>query len=116
MKSMRPPSAAIFFMTYFYRAGGGGPWPPWPPPGSATVSSFVSNILRQLSDCVTLQMLQLLQFSLQAEDLDKLLENIVSSHEKELKLWFEFNNLPREFKQKWIKRCKGNTSIDLKFW
>ena len=36
MKSMRPPSAAIFFMTYFYRAGG-GPWPPWPPPGSATV-------------------------------------------------------------------------------
>ena len=30
MKSMRPPSAAIFFMTYFYRAG--GPWPPRPPP------------------------------------------------------------------------------------
>ena len=80
------------------------------------VSSFVSNILRQLSDCITLQMLQLLQFSLQAEDLDKLLENIVSSHERELKLWFEFNNLPQEFKQKWIKRCKGNASIDLKFW
>ena len=29
MKSMRPPSAAIFFMTYFHRAG--GPWPPRPP-------------------------------------------------------------------------------------
>ena len=24
MKSMQPPLAAIFFMTYFYRAGGGG--------------------------------------------------------------------------------------------
>ena len=34
MKSMRPPLAAIFFMTYFHRAG--GPWPPRPPPGSAT--------------------------------------------------------------------------------
>ena len=30
MKSMRPPLAAIFFMTYFYRARG-GPWPPRPP-------------------------------------------------------------------------------------
>ena len=31
MKSMQPPSAAIFFMTYFHRAGGGhGPLgPPW---------------------------------------------------------------------------------------
>ena len=29
MKSMRPPSAAIFFMTYFYRARGGhGPLGP----------------------------------------------------------------------------------------
>ena len=29
MKSMRPPSAAIFFMTYFHRAGGGhGPLGP----------------------------------------------------------------------------------------
>ena len=35
MKSMQPPSAAIFFMTYFYRTG--APWPPRaPPPGSAT--------------------------------------------------------------------------------
>ena len=33
MKSMRPPLATIFFMTYFHRAG--GPWPPRPP-GSAT--------------------------------------------------------------------------------
>ena len=36
MKSMWPPLAAIFFMTCFYRARG-GPWPPRPPPGSATV-------------------------------------------------------------------------------
>ena len=36
MKSMWPPDAAIFFMTYFYRAGG-GTWSPRPsPPGSAT--------------------------------------------------------------------------------
>ena len=27
MKSMWPPSAAIFFMTYFHRARGEGPWP-----------------------------------------------------------------------------------------
>ena len=36
MKSMRLPSAAIFFMTYFHRAGGGH-GPSAPPPGSATV-------------------------------------------------------------------------------
>ena len=35
MKSMRPPSAAIFFMTYFHRAGGGA-MAPSAPPGSAT--------------------------------------------------------------------------------
>ena len=35
MKSMRPPSAAIFFITYFYRAGGGD-MVPSVPPGSAT--------------------------------------------------------------------------------
>ena len=44
MKSMRPPSAAIFFMTYFYRARG-GPWPPWPPPGSATGTLRESDVI-----------------------------------------------------------------------
>ena len=34
MKSMRPNSVAIFFMTYFYRAGGGHGG--LAPPGSAT--------------------------------------------------------------------------------
>ena len=37
MKSMPPLVVAIFFMTTFYRPRG-GPWPPWPPPGSATES------------------------------------------------------------------------------
>ena len=45
MKSMRPPSVTIFFMTYFHRAGGGA-MAPSAPPGSATVtfqnSSFLS--------------------------------------------------------------------------
>ena len=39
LKSMRPPLVAIFFMTYFHRARG-GPWPPRPPPGSATAGSI----------------------------------------------------------------------------
>ena len=43
MKSMRPPSAAIFFVTYFHRARV-GPWPPRPPPGSATVADVYSNV------------------------------------------------------------------------
>ena len=36
MKSMRPNSEAIFFMTYFYRAGEGDS----PPPQSATVNTL----------------------------------------------------------------------------
>ena len=36
MKSMQLPSVAIFFMTYFHRAGGG--MAPSAPPGSATES------------------------------------------------------------------------------
>ena len=36
MKSMQPPSVAIFFMIYFHRAGG-GTMAPSAPPGSATV-------------------------------------------------------------------------------
>ena len=60
-------------------------------------------------------MLHFAQLSLQAEDLDKLLENIVSSHQRELKLWFEFNNLPREFKQKWINAAKEMSTLILNF-
>ena len=36
MKSMWPSSVANFFMTYFYRAGGGGMAPSAPHPGSST--------------------------------------------------------------------------------
>ena len=36
MKSMGPPLVSIFFMTYFYRAGGGDHGPLGIPPGSAT--------------------------------------------------------------------------------
>ena len=44
MKSMRPPLAAIFFMTYFYRVEGGGRvYGPFGPTGSATV--FVAFML-----------------------------------------------------------------------
>ena len=42
MKSMRPPSAAIFFMTYFYRAEGGHG--PLGPPGSATETDMYLDI------------------------------------------------------------------------
>ena len=38
MKSMWPPLTAIFFMTYLYRAGGGGPWPPRHPRATNKVS------------------------------------------------------------------------------
>ena len=31
IKYKPPRIAAIFFLTYFYRPGGGA-WPPWPPP------------------------------------------------------------------------------------
>ena len=43
MKSMWPPLAAIFFMTHFYRAGGGG-MAPSAPPGSATASNNMTCI------------------------------------------------------------------------
>ena len=39
MKSMRLLSVAIFFMTYFYRDGGGHG--PLGPPGSATESNLI---------------------------------------------------------------------------
>ena len=39
MKFMWPQLAAIFFMTYLYRAGGGA-WPPRHPSGSATASTI----------------------------------------------------------------------------
>ena len=40
MKSMGPLLIAIFFITYFYRAGGGHD--PSAPPGSATVNNKIN--------------------------------------------------------------------------
>ena len=37
MKYKPPPRGGHLFLAYFYRPGGGA-WPPWPPPGSDTVS------------------------------------------------------------------------------
>ena len=52
MKSMRPPLAAIFFMTYFDRAGRGGKggMTPRPLPGSATAQIELS--IRKLGQLV----------------------------------------------------------------
>ena len=47
MKSMRPPSVAIFFMTYFYRARGG--MAPSAPPGSPSGSGNGENHPREES-------------------------------------------------------------------
>ena len=41
MTSMQPPSVAIFFMTYFHRAGGA--MAPSAPPGSATVALLIEH-------------------------------------------------------------------------
>ena len=49
MKSMRPPSAAIIFMTYFYRAGVGRGGP-LGPSGSATENKFL--FLFVVAECV----------------------------------------------------------------
>ena len=56
MKSMWSPLVAIFFMTYFYRAGGGTTWPPHPHPNPATAITapkcfVVSENARGRSDC-----------------------------------------------------------------
>ena len=47
MKSMRPPLAAIFFMTYFHRAGGGGHGPLGP------LDQLLPKILSSMTDKIT---------------------------------------------------------------
>ena len=81
--------------------------------------SFMRNILQQLHNCVTLTNLELhgMDLSKVEEDLDKLLHNLVSNHEKGLsqeKLRILMCNitLSEEFVAKWNKRCEGITSID----
>ena len=80
-------------------------------------SSFMRNVLQQLHDCVTLTNLVLVVMDLREveEDLDKLLDNLVSNHEKGLsqkKLGISIEGLSEEFAAKWNERCEGITSID----
>ena len=82
-------------------------------------SSCIRNILQQLHDCVTLINLQLVFVDLREveEDLDKLLDNLVSNHEKglsqeNLEIWMDRNGLSEEFAAKWNDHCEGITSID----
>ena len=82
-------------------------------------SSFLRNILQQLYDCVTLTNLELQHVDLREveEDLDKLLESLVSNHEKglsqkKLSISMQMNGLSKEFATKWNERREGITSID----
>ena len=82
-------------------------------------SSFMRNILQQLQDCVTLMFLNLYHVDLRevAEDCDKLLDNLVSNHEKGLSqeklwIWIQLRKSFEEFAAKWKERCEGITSIE----
>ena len=77
------------------------------------------NVLQQLHNCITLTNLELIGVALREveEDLDQLLDNLVSNHEKglsqdELRIWIEGHRLSEEFAAKWNERCEGITSID----
>ena len=76
------------------------------------------NVLQQLHDCITLTNLELTHMDLSEveEDLDELLDNLVSNHEKglsqeKLRITMWENRLSEEFVAKWNERCKGITSI-----
>ena len=82
-------------------------------------TSFMRNILQQLHDCVTLTYLKLQYVDLREveEDLDELLDNFVSNHEKglsqeKLMIIMRRNELSREVAVKWNEHCEGITSID----
>ena len=88
---------------------------------------FVRDILRQLSSCVTLQMLWLRDINLSSveEDLGNLLQNLVSHHERladathhqeRLELVLDRNSLSYEFKKKWRLSCKRISSIKYQIW
>ena len=81
-------------------------------------TSFMRNMLQQLHNCVTLMNLELLAVDLREveKDLDKLLDNLVSNHEKglsqeKLTIWIDDNSLSEQFVTKWNERCEGITSI-----
>ena len=83
------------------------------------LSSFMRNILRQLHDCVTLTDLKLDSVYLREveENLDKLLDNLVSHHKKglsqeKLRITIYKHELSTMFVAKWKERCVGITSIN----
>ena len=70
--------------------------------------SFMRNVLQQLHDCITLTNLELTHMDLieVEEDLDELLDNLVSNHEKglsqeKLRITMWENRLSEEFVAKW---------------
>ena len=77
--------------------------------------TILRNVFQQLHDCIKLTYLGLKNIDLREveEDLDKLLDNLVSNHEK-LRIRMDRNGLSEEFAAKWNKCCKGITSIDCK--
>ena len=82
-------------------------------------TSFMRDSFQQLHNCVTLSRLELRLIDLREveEDLNKLLDNLVSNHMKglsqtKLKLWITKHELSREFREKWRKRCYEIPSID----
>ena len=69
--------------------------------------SFMRNVLQQLHNCITLTNLELIGVALREveEDLDQLLDNLVSNHERglsqdELRIWIEGHRLSEEFAAK----------------
>ena len=81
--------------------------------------SYMRNILQQLLDCITLTNLELIDMDLSEveEDLDQLLDNLVSNHEKglsqkKLRINMQNNRMYWGFVTKWNERCKGIRSID----
>ena len=83
--------------------------------------TFLRNVLQQLHDCIRLTYLRLKNIDLREveEDLDKLLDNLVSSHEnglsqKKLRIRMDRNGLSTKLAAKWNKHCEGITSIDCK--
>ena len=76
-------------------------------------SSFMRNLLHQLHDCVILTNLSLSDMDLRKvkKDLNKLLDNLVSSHvegltQKELKIAIVQTKLSKKLLAKWNKRCQ----------
>ena len=81
--------------------------------------TFLRNVFQQLHDCIRLTYLGLKNIDLREveEDLDKLLDNLVSHHKKglskeKLRIRIKQHSLSEEFVAKWRRRCEGSTSID----